>query len=153
MSKGIKISPKYGLNPTIPVCFWCGKQKNEIALMGRMSKKHERRNAWGGTSTEVESDIEAPKNMVLDYVPCEECQNHMNMGVAILEASDHPNTENQPPMQKGVYPTSRFVVVTTECADRVFDQYAPWQAGKKVFVDSAVFSHFLPDYPSPDPAE
>lgn len=133
---GIKISPKYGLNPTIPVCFWCGKPKNEIALMGRMK-----------------DDIEAPKNMVLDYVPCEECQNHMAMGVAILEASDHPNTEGQPPMQKGVYPTSRFVVVTTECADRVFDQYAPWQAGKKVFVDSDVFSHFLPDDPSPDPAE
>lgn len=130
MSKGIKISPKHGLNPTIPMCFWCGKQKNEIALMGRMK-----------------DDIEAPKNMVLDYVPCEECQNHMNMGVAILEASDHPNTENQPPMQEGVYPTSRFVVVTTECADRVFDQYAPWQAGKKVFVDSAVFSHFIQDSP------
>ena len=133
---GIKISPKYGVNPTIPVCFWCGKQKNEIALMGRMT-----------------DDIEAPKNMVLDYVPCEECQNHMNMGVAVLEASDHPNTEGQPPMQKGVYPTSRFVVVTTECADRVFNAYAPWSEGKKVFVDSDVFSHFLPDDPSPDPAE
>ena len=136
MSKGIKISPKYGLNPTIPVCFWCGKQKNEIALMGRMK-----------------GDIEAPKNMVLDYVPCEECQSHMAMGVAVLEASDHPNTEGQPPMQKGVYPTSRFVVVTTECADRVFSAYAPWSEGKKVFVDSDVFSHFLPDDPSPDPAE
>ena len=136
MSKGIKISPKHGLNPTIPVCFWCGKQKNEIALMGRM-----------------ENDIEAPKNMVLDYVPCEECQSHMAMGVAVLEASDHPNTEGQPPMQKGVYPTSRFVVVTTECADRVFNAYAPWSEGKKVFVDSDVFSHFLPDDPSPDPAE
>ena len=136
MSKGIKISPKYGLNPTIPVCFWCGKQKNEIALMGRMK-----------------GDIEAPKNMVLDYVPCEECQSHMAMGVAGLEASDHPNTEGQPPMQKGVYPTSRFVVVTTECADRVFSAYAPWSEGKKVFVDSDVFSHFLPDDPSPDPAE
>ena len=136
MSKGIKISPKYGVNPTIPVCFWCGKQKNEIALMGRM-----------------EGDIEAPKNMVLDYEPCEECQNHMAMGVAILEASDYPNTEGQPPMQKGVYPTSRFVVVTTECADRVFSDYAPWKAGKKVFVDSTVFSHFLPDSPSPDPAK
>ena len=136
MSKGIKISPKYGVNPTIPVCFWCGKQKNEIALMGRMK-----------------GDIEAPKNMVLDYVPCEECQNHMAMGVAVLEASDHPNTEGQPPMQKGVYPTSRFVVVTTECADRVFNAYAPWSEGKKVFVDSDVFSHFLPDDPSPDPAE
>ena len=136
MSKGIKISPKHGLNPTIPVCFWCGKQKNEIALMGHMT-----------------DDIEAPKNMVLDYVPCEECQNHMAMGVAVLEASDHPNTEGQPPMQKGVYPTSRFVVVTTECADRVFNAYAPWSEGKKVFVDSDVFSHFLPDDPSPDPAE
>ena len=133
---GIKISPKYGVNPTIPVCFWCGKQKNEIALMGHM-----------------EGDIEAPKNMVLDYVPCEECQNHMAMGVAVLEASDHPNTEGQPPMQKGVYPTSRFVVVTTECADRVFSAYAPWSEGNKVFVDSDVFSHFLPDDPSPDPAE
>lgn len=136
MSKGIKISPKYGVNPTIPVCFWCGKQKNEIALMGRMT-----------------DDIEAPKNMVLDYVPCEECQSHMAMGVAVLEASDHPNTEGQPPMQKGVYPTSRFVVVTTECADRVFNAYAPWSEGKKVFVDSDVFSHFLPDNPSTDPAE
>ena len=136
MSKGIKISPKHGLNPTIPVCFWCGKQKNEIALMGRMK-----------------DDIEAPKNMVLDYVPCEECQSHMAMGVAVLEASDHPNTENQPPIQEGVYPTSRFVVVTTECADRVFNAYAPWSEGKKVFVDSDVFSHFLPDDPSPDPAE
>ena len=136
MSKSIKISPKYGLNPTIPVCFWCGKQKNEIALMGRMK-----------------DDIEAPKNMVLDYVPCEECQSHMAMGVAVLEASDHPNTENQPPIQEGVYPTSRFVVVTTECADRVFNAYAPWSEGKKVFVDSDVFSHFLPDDPSPDPAE
>ena len=136
MSKGIKISPKHGLNPTIPVCFWCGKQKNEIALMGHMK-----------------GDIEAPKNMVLDYVPCEECQSHMAMGVAVLEASDHPNTEGQPPMQKGVYPTSRFVVVTTECADRVFNAYAPWSEGKKVFVDSDVFSHFLPDDPSPDPAE
>ena len=133
---GIKISPKYGVNPTIPVCFWCGKQKNEIALMGHMK-----------------DDIEAPKNMVLDYVPCEECQSHMAMGVAVLEASDHPNTEGQPPMQKGVYPTSRFVVVTTECADRVFNAYAPWSEGKKVFVDSDVFSHFLPDDPSPDPAE
>ena len=136
MSKGIKISPKHGLNPTIPVCFWCGKQKNEIALMGHMK-----------------DDIEAPKNMVLDYVPCEECQSHMAMGVAVLEASDHPNTEGQPPMQKGVYPTSRFVVVTTECADRVFNAYAPWSEGKKVFVDSDVFSHFLPDNPSTDPAE
>lgn len=47
----IKISPKHGVNPTIPVCFFCGKPKNEIALMGRMGGKE---------------DIEAPRNLVLD---------------------------------------------------------------------------------------
>ena len=57
MSKDIKISPKYGVNPTIPVCFFCGEPKNEIALMGKMK-----------------GDIEAPKNMVLDYEPCEHCK-------------------------------------------------------------------------------
>ena len=32
MSKDdIKLSPKHGLNPTMPVCFWCGKEKNEVA--------------------------------------------------------------------------------------------------------------------------
>lgn len=35
----IELSPKYGVNPTIPVCFWCGKEKNEIALMGRVRKR------------------------------------------------------------------------------------------------------------------
>lgn len=24
----ITLSPKYGVNPTIPVCFWCGEEKN-----------------------------------------------------------------------------------------------------------------------------
>lgn len=37
----IKISPKHGVNPTIPVCFFCGKPKNEIALMGRMGGKED----------------------------------------------------------------------------------------------------------------
>ena len=33
--KNIKISPKHGLNPLIPKCFFCGKEKNEIAILGR----------------------------------------------------------------------------------------------------------------------
>ena len=39
MGNAIKVSPKYGLNPTIPVCFWCGKERGEIALMGRMGMR------------------------------------------------------------------------------------------------------------------
>ena len=36
MSKSIRLSPAHGVNPTIPICFWCGNEKNEIALMGKL---------------------------------------------------------------------------------------------------------------------
>ncbi len=52
MSAGIKVSPKHGVNPTIPICFWCGEEKGEIALLGKLP-----------------GDAEAPRNMVLDYEP------------------------------------------------------------------------------------
>ena len=43
MSKGtIELSPKHGVNATIPVCFWCGKEKNEIAILGRVRKRDPR---------------------------------------------------------------------------------------------------------------
>ena len=71
-------------------------------------------------------------------------------GVAVIEVQETPINPDQPEIQKGLYPTSRFVVMTVEGADRLFPQYAPWAKGKKVFVDSAVFSHFLPEDPSPD---
>ena len=151
MSKGIEISPKHGLNPTIPVCFWCGKEKNEIALLGRIREKETRKTAWGGQTTSVRNnDVQAPPRMVIDYEPCDECKKMWESGVAVLEAQETPTMPNQPEIQKGIYPTGRLVVVTVEGADRVFPQHAPWSKGQKVFVDVAVFSHFLPEDPSPD---
>lgn len=32
-NSGTKLSPKYGVNPTIPVCFWCGEDKNEVIIL------------------------------------------------------------------------------------------------------------------------
>lgn len=148
MSKGIEVSPKHGLNPTIPVCFWCGKDKNEIALLGRIREKT--KNRYGANVTKRDSDIEAPSRMVIDYEPCDECQKMWDSGVAVIEVQETPINPDQPEIQKGLYPTSRFVVMTVEGADRVFPQYAPWAKGKKVFVDSTVFSHFLPENQSPD---
>lgn len=148
MSKGIEISPKHGLNPTIPVCFWCDKDKNEIALLGRIREKT--KNRYGANVTKRGSDIEAPRKMVIDYEPCDECKKWWDSGVAVIEVQETPINPDQPEIQKGLYPTSRFVVMTVEGADRVFPQYAPWAKGKKVFVDSAVFSHFMQEDPSPD---
>lgn len=72
--KGIKLSPKHGVNPCIPICCWCGEEKNEIALLGKLK-----------------DDAGAPRNAVIDYEPCEECQAKFNMGVVFIEV-----TKNQP---------------------------------------------------------
>lgn len=148
MSKGIEVSPKHGLNPTIPVCFWCGKDKNEIALLGRIREKT--KNRYGANVTKQDSDIEAPSRMVIDYEPCDECMKMWDSGVAVIEVQETPIMPNQPEIQKGIYPTGRFAVVTVEGADRVFPQHAPWSKGRRVLVDSEVFSHFMQEDPSPD---
>ncbi len=71
MSNSIRLSPKYGVNPTIPICFWCGREREEITLMGHIGdgRKHE--------------DFEAPKHMFIDFEPCEECKKNMDLGFTI----------------------------------------------------------------------
>ena len=108
MSKdGIRVSPKHGLNPCIPVCFYCGEQKNEIALLGRI-----------GDGRRGE-DFEAPKNAVLDYVPCEECQKKFAEGVLIIEVKEVPD-RLQLPIAEGAYPTGRYSVVRPEALNGDF---------------------------------
>lgn len=148
MSRGIEVSPKHGLNPTIPVCFWCGKEKNEIALLGRIREKT--KNRYGANVTVPGSDIKAPMKMVLDYEPCDDCKSLWDSGVAVLEVQQSPISPGQPEIQVGIYPTSRFAVITVEGANNIFPEHAPWKKGQRVFVDSAVFSHFLKGSPSPD---
>ena len=108
MSNSIRLSPKYGVNPTIPVCFWCGEEKNEIALMGRIGNDRNHK------------DIEAPHYAVIDYEPCDKCRCGMSQGFTVLEATTYPNDRASVEMQKGIYPTGRFVVLKTEAADRIF---------------------------------
>lgn len=114
MSKSIKVSPKHGLNPTIPVCFFCGNEKNEIALLGRLGGKE---------------DLEAPRKMILDYIPCEECQKKFAEGVLLIEVSSYPENKGQPPIATDAYPTGRFVVVRPEALRD--DNY---KAGSKALV-------------------
>lgn len=122
----IRLSKKYGLNPTIPICFWCGKERNEIALLGHIGKRGE--------------DIEAPQNMILDYNPCGDCLRIMNRGVTIMEASDIPISEGQRQIQEGIYPTGKWCVIRQEAADRIFGDYL--NGSSKVLVDSEVYSMF-----------
>lgn len=106
MSKSIRISPKHGLNPAIPVCFFCGKPKNELVLMGKLK-----------------GDAEAPKNVCLDYEPCDACKALFARNILLMGVTTTPNGD-QPPIQDNLYPTGSYVVITREAAGRVFQDEA-----------------------------
>lgn len=103
----IKLSPKYGVNPTMPVCFFCGKDTGEIALLGKIGGKGE--------------DIEAPHRMILNYEPCDACKAMMKGNVAVIGVVEHPTQKGQPEIQKGLYPTGSWCLLKAEAISRIFN--------------------------------
>lgn len=129
MSKKILISEKHGVNPTIPICFWCGKEKNEVALLGKLP-----------------GDEEAPMNIIIDYEPCDECREKMKQGITFIEASSSPKIEKQQSIVEGIYPSSHFVVLKEEiCKDMIKDEEMLKQILEKriAFVDEDVWNQLF----------
>lgn len=124
MGNDILLSPKYGVNPTMPVCFWCGEDRGEIALLGRIR-------------TAENNDVEAPKRMVLDYEPCEKCKAHMEQGFTVMEATSGPNDATNMPFQPGVFPTGRWLVLRQEAKKLVFPEIEDGDA--KCFVGHELY--------------
>lgn len=91
---GIRISKKHGANPSISTCAWCGKEKGEIVLLGY-----------------IEGDVQAPRNIIVNYDPCDECKKSWSQGVAVIEVVRTPNNIDQLPIAKDAYPTGRMVVI------------------------------------------
>lgn len=96
MSKSIRLHPKYGVNATVSVCFYCQKDKNEIVLLGAACKG------------------EAPMHMILDLEPCDECRAKIGDGVILIEKVD---------LEKN--PTGRFIVVRRESWSKHFNIPTP----------------------------
>lgn len=99
--RGIPLHPKYGLNPTLEVCFWCGEDTGSILLLGRSIKG------------------EAPMRMMGSYAPCEKCAEKWNLGFVFIEADNKPIVEGQPPISEGVWPTGNYAVINQEAAERI----------------------------------
>lgn len=69
MSKGIRVSEKHGVNPSITICPICGKETG-IALLGKLK-----------------GDKEAPMRMLSD--PCDDCISKLgNDKIYILAIND-----------------------------------------------------------------
>lgn len=129
MSNGIKLSPKHGVNPTIPVCFFCGEEKNEVALLGKIGD---------GRKNE---DFEAPMHMVLNYEPCDKCKEQWSKGVAVIEVTETPFPDGRPPIQKNLYPTGRHVVIRTEAWNNTVD--AEFEDGQRCLLEDKAFDQLF----------
>lgn len=119
MGKGdIKLHPVYGLNPTMPVCLFCGRETGEIALLGA---------AYDG---------EAPKHMALTDEPCNTCKSEWAVGIAIIERD--MNTMRN---------TGRVIVITEDALRRMLkpgpglDQVL---VSRGMYVTQQQFSHLVP---------
>lgn len=67
----IRISPKHGVNPAVLHCYFCNKPKNELALLGMLP-----------------GDAEAPRRLVADTEPCDECKEYMARGILLISVAD-----------------------------------------------------------------
>jgi hypothetical protein len=95
MKNSIRLSERHGVNPTIPMCFFCGQQKNEIVLMGKLK-----------------GDAEAPKGVVFDQTPCDKCREYMAQGVILISVDEKKSDDNRNPWRTG-----GWVVVKTKAID------------------------------------
>ncbi len=116
----IRLHPKFGVNPTVVVCFWCGQDKNELALLGAAFKD------------------EAPRRMVVDYAPCESCADKMATGITIIEARD-----TDPPRYTG-----RWAVVPEQLVGKLFVEGKVTDAilkHRKALMEPEAFEHLFAD--------
>ena len=99
MSKGIRISPKHGLNPMMGQCPLCAGDTNEIFLLGRSRDG---------------KDTQAPRKGVLPGMsqPCDKCEEMMKVGFLLIEVQDGTD-------QKNPYRLGRLHVLKMEAANRM----------------------------------
>ena len=97
MSRGIRISEKHGLNPAIPLCYFCNEKKGEIILAGRLM-----------------GDREAPKYAVWDMIPCNKCKGYMEMGIICISVKDGEKGYNP-------YRTGGWAVIKAEAVTKMLD--------------------------------
>jgi hypothetical protein len=97
--KGIRLSPKHGVNPMCGQCPLCAGDTNELFLLGRLPQ-----------------DKEAPRKGVVPGMsqPCDKCQEYMKMGVMLIVVKDGSDPKNP-------YRTGEMHVIKEEAAARMFN--------------------------------
>lgn len=95
----IQLSEKHGLNPSISLCFFCGGDKNELVIPGKLK-----------------GDKEAPKEAVWDKEPCDKCKDYMKKGIILICVDEDKTDDISNPYRAGP-----FVVASDDFITRSLD--------------------------------
>jgi len=106
------------INVAMTQCFWCGEASG-IAIGKTLVSCNKK---WNN------------KYIFDGYEPCNKCQEGMNSGFTIMKAKTKPNIDNQPEIQKDVYPTGTLFVIKNEAAIEMFGEEVA--KGGKAFMDT-----------------
>lgn len=94
---GLRLSKTHGVNPAVPRCFFCGEQKNQVILAGY-----------------IKGDRQAPQGAVWDHEPCDQCVEHMELGVVLVSVDEARSPDKDNPWRTG-----GWVVVSEDFIRRV----------------------------------
>ena len=90
----LRLHKEHGVNPTISQCYYCGKDKNQLALLGARYKG------------------KAPMHMVTDLEPCDKCKPKLAQGITFIHCADDGN-------EKDPKPTGGYSVVKEKAAKKM----------------------------------
>lgn len=129
MSRHITLHPKYGVNPSVEICFWCQKETG-VVLYGNKIKG------------------EAPRTSYTSYDFCDDCTEEKAKGVSLIECQEDPVHLKQVPMKiehgmVDVYPTGRWCVINEDGIRKIFDEAAAQSAisHRMACVEPDVWAH------------
>lgn len=88
------------MNPTLTVCFLCGEDTGEIALLGA---------AYKGQGP-------APMRMCINHDPCKACQERMQTGTILVSVRTARNAADR----ENPHRTGAMIVIKDEAAKRIF---------------------------------
>lgn len=115
MGKSVRISKKYGVNPSVTHCECCGKEIG-VALFGTSWKDEKGRTA------------EAPRDVYLGL--CSDCQSVVDQdGLIVIEVRDGESGNNP-------FRTGRLIGITKEAKERLFQDVT----SNIVYMEHSMFS-------------
>jgi len=112
MSNNILVSEKWGVNPCMPLCVFCGEPTGVIALLGKLSRKRAEALRLDIPESEGKFDLEAPRHMPGPFVPCDACKEKW---ITLCEATQAPDGSPSP--------TGRFVQISEDAYRGNFVNY------------------------------